>query len=175
MKEPPETFKFAEALFEFRRELFDGQLHVFRNRAGVAGDIFAAFKVRRNKEGAARNDLTGFELTAAFFERGDEPLERMDRIVEHFRRIACLDEFAVLEEFAADGIEAGNCERLAVNGRAVNDSAADGAVGNHQVFVERREPSFKAGVRNFNAAGDGDVFKKLFVAHAARQIHLGDH
>ena len=69
MKEPPETFKFAEALFEFRRELFDGQLHVFRNRAGVAGDIFAAFKVRRNKEGAARNDLTGFELTAAFFER----------------------------------------------------------------------------------------------------------
>ena len=99
----------------------------------------------------------------------------MDRIVEHFRRIACLDEFAVLEEFAADGIEAGNGERLAVNGRAVNDAAADGAVGNHQVFVERREPSFKAGVRNFNAAGDGDVFKKFFVAHAARQIHLGDH
>ena len=131
--------------------------------------------MRRNKEGAARHDLTGFELTAAFFERCDEPLERMDRIVEHFRRIACLDEFAVLEEFAADGIEAGNGERLAVNGRAVNDAAADGAVGNHQVFVERREPSFKAGVRNFNAAGDGDVFKKLFVAHAARQIHLGDH
>ena len=90
MKEPPETFKFAEALFEFRRELFDGQLHVFRNRAGVAGDIFAAFKVRRNKEGAARHDLTGLEPTAAFFERGDEPLERMDRIVEHFRRVACL-------------------------------------------------------------------------------------
>ena len=84
MKEPPETFKFAEALFEFRRELFDGQLHVFRNRAGVAGDIFAAFKVRRNKEGAARNDLTGFELTAAFFECGDEPLERVDRIVEKY-------------------------------------------------------------------------------------------
>ena len=42
MKEPPETFKFAEALFEFRRELFDGQLHVFRNRAGVAGAIFDA-------------------------------------------------------------------------------------------------------------------------------------
>ena len=34
--------------------------------------------------------LTGFELTAAFFECGDEPLERVDRIVEHFRRIACL-------------------------------------------------------------------------------------
>ena len=135
MKEPPETFKFAEALFEFRRELLDGQLHVFRNRAGVAGDIFAAFKVRRNKEGAARHDLTGFELTAAFFECGDEPLERMDRIVEHFRRIACLDKFAVLEEFAADGIEAGNGERLAVNGRAVNDAAADGAVGNHKYLL----------------------------------------
>ena len=92
MKEPPETFKFAEALFEFRRELFDGQLHVFRNRAGVAGDIFAAFKVRRNKEGAARHDLTGFELTRGVLCAFRRPLPRsVEEVCRNARRVAVLE------------------------------------------------------------------------------------
>lgn len=73
MKKPPETFKFAEALFLDAG--VDGPASRLRNRAELAGDIFAArSKVQRNKEGAAQTTLTGgFELTAAFFERGDEP------------------------------------------------------------------------------------------------------
>ena len=72
-------------------------------------------------------------------------------------------------------IEVLDRELRAVDGRAVDDVAAHGAVGDDEVLVKRREPLLEAGVGNLDAAGDGDGGEKLLVREAGLKVDLRDH